>query len=194
MPTLPSHHGCLAIHSIRSYMSHSRRAAAVGLAGAANIAADMHIAAAHQEIGIAALGAAEPHARPGRLRPLHGFGEFRGLVFLVMRRDREQRRKLAVDVRAGRCRRTDACRRASAPSRRACRGCPRRRSARHIRAAGCVDPARQARRLCFSLKSHLAAAIDASPCAGETRVSPFQGDAYIVRASVVKALRDCGSV
>jgi hypothetical protein len=59
----------------------------------------MHIAAAHQKIGIAAFGAAEPHARPGRLRPLHGFGEIRGLVFLVMRRDREQRRKLAVDIR-----------------------------------------------------------------------------------------------
>jgi len=29
---------------------------------------------------------------------LHGFGEFRSLVFLVMRRDREQRRKLAIDI------------------------------------------------------------------------------------------------
>jgi hypothetical protein len=74
------------------------RAAAVGLAGAADIAADMHVAAAHQEIGVAAFGAAEPHARPGRLRPLHGLREFRRLVFLVMRRDRQQRGELAVDV------------------------------------------------------------------------------------------------
>ena len=168
-----------------------RRAAAVGLAGAANIAADVHVAAAHQKIGIAALGAAEPHARPGRLRPLHGFGEFRSLVFLVMRRDREQRRKLATDIGP-----VDVDAEPLAVAHRhhdiaqvddALADDWRGASGRRVvligygKRAGCALPRVSRSHGCLPV------------CRGD-RVSPFQGDAYIVRASVVKALRDCGSV
>jgi len=94
MPTLPSHQD--PFDQIVDVPF--GRAARFGLAGAANIAADVDVAAPHQIVGVAALGAAEPHARPGRLRTLRGLGEFRRLEFLVMRRDRQQRRKFTRHV------------------------------------------------------------------------------------------------